>query len=334
MHLDADGVLGERPGRDEALEHTGLQHHGRYPGTWCPYGPQADFPPDQREEDALCLLFDTPALTERLELLGHPVVHLRVAADRPDAFVMTRLCDVAPDGTSTLLSRGTLNLTHRDSHGHPAPVEPGMAYDVDIEMDVLGQAIAAGHRLRLAISTTYWPWLWPSPEVTTITVHAGTPSWIDLPARPLTAPDGRPPAFGPPVSAPPVATEVLRQDAAYHRTEHEVVSDTYVMRFNQDGDNRIRQGDMEMWDEARDEMTIREGDPLSAKTICEQVYGLGWDELGVEVEIRTHSELTCDATTFHLDDRLEAFQDGEPVFERTWQRIASPGTTCERGTLG
>ena len=116
LHLADDGSLGERAAAEGTRSHTGLQHHGLHAGTWCPYGPEADFPPDQREEDALCLVFDTAPLPERLELLGHPVVHLRVAADRPDAFVMARLCDVAPDGTSTLISRGSLNLTHRDSH--------------------------------------------------------------------------------------------------------------------------------------------------------------------------------------------------------------------------
>jgi putative CocE/NonD family hydrolase len=318
--LSGDGSLDDDPGPSAALAHTGLQHHGLHPGTWCPYGPEADFPPDQREEDALCLVFQTEPLTDRIELLGHPMLHLRVAADRPNAFVMARLCDVAPDGTSTLLSRGTLNLTHRDSHEHVAPVEPGTAYDVDIELDVLGQAIPLGHRIRLALSSTYWPWLWPSPEVATISVHAGSSSWIDLPVRPLGTSDGDPPVFGPPVSAPTLPTDVVDEVPAYHLIEHEVVADTYVMRFNQDGDKRIRRDDVEMWDEARDEMSIREGDPLSAQTTCARVYGIRWDDAGVEVEVRTRSELTSDATTFHLDDRLEAFQDGERVFERTWQR--------------
>jgi hypothetical protein len=60
MTLGADGVLGSP--ETGSLRHTGLQHHGLHAGTWCPYGPEADFPPDQREEDALCLVFDTSPL--------------------------------------------------------------------------------------------------------------------------------------------------------------------------------------------------------------------------------------------------------------------------------
>ncbi len=320
LHL-GEGTLGAA-GPATELTHTGLQHHGLLAGTWCPYGPEADFPPDQREEDALCLTFDTDPLTERLELLGHPRLHLTVAADRPNAFVAARLCDVAPDGTSTLISRGALNLTHRDSHENPAPLEPGTAYQVDIELDVLGQAVPAGHRLRLALSTTYWPWLWPSPQVTTIAVSAGPGSWLDVPVRPLDAGDGSPPVFGPPESAPPVELDVIRADPAYHRIEHDVVEDTYVLRMNQDGDNRVHQrlNGVTMWDTSRDEMAIREGDPLSARTTCERIYGLRWDAPAIEVEIRTRSELTSDATTYFLEDRLEAFEDGEEVFERSWSR--------------
>jgi hypothetical protein len=145
---------------------------------------------------------------------------------------------------------------------------------------------------------------------------------LELPVRPAAAGDGDPPAFGPPVSAPALETEVLSQVDAYHLIEHDIVAGTYVLRENQDGDNRVRHlaDGVEMWDESRDEMSIREGDPLSARTLVERTYGLRWDDPGVEAEIRTRSELTCDATTFFLEDRLEAFEDGEPVFERTWSR--------------
>jgi hypothetical protein len=113
---------------------------------------------------------------------------------------------------------------------------------------------------------------------------------------------------------------VLQAEPAYHRIEHDVVADTYTMRFNQDGENRIRRDGITMWDEARDEMTVREGDPLSARTTCERVYGIAWEDAGIEVEVRTRSVMTSDADTFHLENRLEAFENGERVFERTWER--------------
>ena len=84
-----------------------------------------------------------------------------------------RLNAVSPDGSSAVLTHGIANLTHRASPAGPAPLEPGRAYDVTVPLQSLGQAVEAGQRLRLALATCFWPWLWPSPEQATLTVHAG-----------------------------------------------------------------------------------------------------------------------------------------------------------------
>jgi putative CocE/NonD family hydrolase len=318
-HLGA-GTLTEEADVRLDLTHTGLQRHGMLAGTWCPYGPEADFPPDQREEDALCLTFETEPLLERLELLGHPQLRLSVAADRPLAFVVARLCDVAPDGTSLLLSRGALNLTHRDSHEHPAPLTPGETYEVDVELDVLGQAVPAGHRLRLALSSTYWPWLWPSPEPVTLTITAGPGSWLELPVRPTDAPDGEVRRFAPPERAPGLETEDLTHEEAFHTIERDVVSGRVTMTLNQDGGGEVRQvaTGIELGELARDRFTIVEGDPLSAGMESERQVSLARGDR--RAEVRTRSAMWCDATHFHLKDTLEAFDGDERIFERTWER--------------
>src|SRR5687768_4075055 len=65
---------------------------------------------DQREDNAQSLCFDSEPLVERIEILGAPEVSLVIASDRPAAFLVARLCDVAPDGSSTRVSYGALNL--------------------------------------------------------------------------------------------------------------------------------------------------------------------------------------------------------------------------------
>jgi putative CocE/NonD family hydrolase len=315
----AVGVLvRDPPAERAALRHSGVQRHGLFAGTWCPYGPEADFPPDQREEDALCLIFDSEPLAERLELLGHPRIRLTVAADRPLAFLVARLCDVAPDGTSTLLSRGVLNLTHRHGHERPVALEPGKPYGVDVELDAIGQVVGAGQRLRLALSSTYWPWMWPSPEPVTLTIDVGPGSWLEVPARPLDADDGPSPGFGPPERAPGLALED-ETDPAFHRIERDVVTGTITMEMNQDGDRRFRLPDgLEMADENRDRFTIREGDPLSAGVESTRRISLG--RKAWRVEVRTRSRMTADRDAFYLIDAVEAFEGSKRVFARTWER--------------
>ena len=107
-------------------------------------------PADQRPEDGASLCWDTAPLDERIELLGHVVAELELSADRPAAFVAARLCDVAPDGSSSLIARGVLNLTHREGHDRVVPVVPGEPMTVRVPMQSTAYAVPAGHALRLA----------------------------------------------------------------------------------------------------------------------------------------------------------------------------------------
>ena len=313
------GDLGETAGEEVPLSHRGLQHHGLAAGAWCPYGSATSFPGDQREEDALCLTFETDALFEPLELFGSPSLHLRVAADRPLASIAARLCEVAPDGTSLVLTRGALNLTHRESHEHPEALEPGKRYDVTIPLDVLGARVPGGHRLRLALSSTYWPWMWPSPDPVELTVVAGPSSWIDLPVRPATANDDPAPEFGEPEHGPQLATETEDEEPVC-----EVIHDrtsgtyTYVDRAGDSLECFVEDGLAIAYSDTFDRFTIREGDPLSARVDSERRITLSrgaW-----KVAVSTQSSMTADRTRFHLFDTLEAFEEGERVFTRSWDR--------------
>ncbi len=69
-------------------------------------------------------------------------VSLRLSADRAVALVAVRLCEVRPDGTSTLITRGALNLCRRDGHDRSDPLEPGR--------DVRRRSAAEGDLLRAA----------------------------------------------------------------------------------------------------------------------------------------------------------------------------------------
>ena len=178
-----DRTLREAPdGGDRRLEVGTDLLCGIDGGVWCADGTRGEGAVDQRADDGRALSFDSDPLDERIELLGNVRVELELDSDRPVAQLAARLCDVAPDGSSLLITRGVLNLTHRESHEHPAPLVPGERMQVALELDGVAQAIPAGHRLRLAISPAYWPWLWPAPEPVTLGVHTAT-SAVALPVR-------------------------------------------------------------------------------------------------------------------------------------------------------
>ena len=146
---------------------------GKRGGYWFPSGRGHDQAGDQQEDDARSLTFETPPLDEPIEILGAPIVTLDVASDRPLANLAVRLCDVHPPGDSLRVSYGVLNLTHRDSHEQPALLVPGERYHVRIRLNDAGSVFPTGHKMRLAISTAYWPMIWPAPETATLQIFAG-----------------------------------------------------------------------------------------------------------------------------------------------------------------
>lgn len=140
---------------------TGLG--ARAAGGWCPFG-LVDLPVEQTPDDREAATFDLPILERRLEVLGAPVVELELDCDRPHPMVAVRLCDVAPDGTSVRVSYGLLDLAFRDGFERRVPFEPGRRVRVVVALRHCAHAFPRGHRLRVAVSSSYWPVAWPAAE--------------------------------------------------------------------------------------------------------------------------------------------------------------------------
>jgi hypothetical protein len=302
---------GELPRAHRSIESTGANA-----GAWCPDGGEGDWPGEQREEDERSLAFDLDPLDQRLELLGFPEVVLELSVDRPKALVAVRLCDVAPDGSSLLVTRGLRNLTHTDDHAEASDLEPGRRYTFRVRLDAIAQAVPAGHRLRVAVSTAYWPWAWPSPEPVTLTVHGGR---LLLPVRPLREDEPEPPPFGEPEWAKPIEVEVLEPGETHRRLRHDPETGAHEVEFEWDvgGRRRLPAFGTEMLDTNVTRYRIVDGDPLSASVQVSCITGLGRAEWQTRVE--TDSRMRSTATEFHVTQRLEAFEGEERVYERTWE---------------
>jgi uncharacterized protein len=306
LALRADGVLGDAAGSERELSILGSQLCGLDSGLWCPYGDAADQPTDQRLDDGLSLSFTSEPLDEELEILGFPEARLVVASERAQALVCVRLCDVAPAGASTLVTRGVLNLTHRDSHSEPTALEPGRRYEIGLRLSAIAHRFPAGHRLRFAISPTYWPWLWPSPEPVTLTVVAGASS-VELPVRAPRPEDAGLAPFSEPETAARLAIEEREPDSATRRVVRDFLTGEAVLTYEHGGGRRVLPSGVEMADSARETFTIREGDPLSARVWCEQRVEIASDRVRTRVE--TDSEMWSDAERFHVRNQIRAYEN-------------------------
>ncbi len=314
MFLNDTGLV-EEPGTSRQLSLLGAETAGQDAGAWCAFGNPLDAPPDQRAEGGLSLAFTSPPLASSLEILGRPEANLVLSADRALALVVVRLCDVWPDGASSLITRGVLNLTHRNSHELPEVLRPGERFSVSVPLQSIGQLVPAGHRLRVAVSPTYFPWLWPSPEPVTLTLHSGESS-IDLPLRGAGQLDGTLEPFGPPEVGPALEAEILEGGSAARTITKDLLTGRLVTVHHNPGSSvgfadglSVMQGGV-----ARYEIT--EGDPLSARYEVERTVGFKREQWDTELVAR--NELSCDATKFYLASTLLAYEAGTCFFERAW----------------
>jgi putative CocE/NonD family hydrolase len=307
-----DGGLGEQAEAEVERQVCSPLDTGIASGEYCPIWLGPELPLDQRVDDAGSLCFDSAPLAAPLALLGAPAVELELAADRPCACIAVRLNDVFPDGSSTRLTYGVLHLGQRQSRSEPSPLVPGRRYRVCLELDHLGCIVAAGHRLRVAISTSYWPLIWPTPEIVTLTAWTGA-SRLMLPVRPSSEAD--PISFAPPGSASPLEREVLRPPSHSRVAERDLGSGQASLAIVDDfGEHRDPTHVLVTGEVGREVWTIVADDPLSARGECHWTETLGRD--GWSVRTETMSALTCDATSFHIRARIEAYEGDRLVYER------------------
>lgn len=316
--LGADGVLSldgaELP--NAALEHSTPLHVGMQAGKWCPFGLPGDQPADQRPDDAASLCFETRPLSEDVEIAGDTNLKLTLSVDRPVAQVAARLVDVAPDGAATRVAFGVLNLTHRNGHETPEALIPGEKYTVTVPFKPVAQRFARGHRMRLAVSTNYFPMIWPTPEPVTMTVYTGEMA-LELPVRAASPEDVALPPFGDAEAAPPLEKELIEDGEAHWRIVHDIGADSYEMQIcDGAGTTHIVANDLTISDRGEERYAVC-GNDFSGVTgeVCWE-YAMSRGDWSVRSV--TETRLTADAQSWHIEARLRAWEGDELAHEQIW----------------
>ena len=272
----------------------------------CPHN-SAELTPDQRPDDARSMSFTSAPLDSEFEILGFPLVTLYVSSTSPVATWIVRLCDVAPDGTSALVTKGLLNGTHHRSHERPEPLVPGRIYALDFDLKVVSWTFRAGHRLRVAISNADFPNLWPSPYrmTTKLLVDADHPSRIVLPVCP---PERRPvPLFGP-VEPGLAATSSTGPEPVdrWTVTRDELEQTVTVFRETSRGPAYERR-----W------CTASDVDPAHAKLVAE---GRATADRGSQsLVVDSWLTIESDEHAFRITARRELRENGRVKYGKSWE---------------
>ncbi|MFO7572358.1 MAG: CocE/NonD family hydrolase [Gaiellaceae bacterium] len=280
----------------------------------CAGKPPWVLPGDQRDDDARSLTYDWEPLANELEILGHPRVRLTVTSPEPVAFVSVRLCDVFPDDASALVSRGVLNLAHREGHDHPVPLEPGAPTEVEIELEATSWTFERGHRLRLALAGSDWPNTWPPPHGGSLVVERGSVA-LALPVLegPPVAP---PPRFSP---APPVDVDAPESDQppAMLHVERDDAETRIVTGYGSDYEGPFDAKIEERYD---GEVGVFVDDPGRAWARAASSYRIAWPEVTVKTEAHLHLRSDADTYDVVIDVVVEEEGGGLGRVEQRYER--------------
>jgi len=175
-----DHQLGAEQGPESSESLPYVPSYGMNTGLW--WGEPTD---DMRPDDAGSFVFDSAPVEKEFEIIGFPQVHLRVSADAPLAHWVVRLEDVFPDGTISLVAGALLNGSQGRSRLEPEALVPGQVYDLNFELHFTTWTFKPGHRIRLAVTNSLFPMIWPTPYSMTTRLYTGVgDTRVELPVIP------------------------------------------------------------------------------------------------------------------------------------------------------
>lgn len=306
-HLGPQG-LGTTP-LDAPLSVASDPRCGEGCGQFFPVGFGAnELPDDQAGDDARSLCFETSALEKDMSIVGAPVVALRLSSDQEFGQVIVRLCDVAPDGQSTLISFGMLDLQFREGFDKAKPLTPGALFDVELTLDQAGYTVAAGHQLRLAISASYWPFIWPSAGPVTLQLASGSLSVPRLePVEPM------PPSFHFDPDVPAAPMRELRAES--QRVERYEQDGEIVQEIDSDyGESEDTDHGLRQSSRLHERWSIDANDISKARADIRWERGMGRGDF--QISTRLNATMHTDADYYYIAMRLEAFEGEHCVFAR------------------
>lgn len=289
---------------------------GTSSGEWFTLKPDAELALDQRGDDAGSLTFQSPLLAEAHDYLGRPVLTVTVSCEAELANLCARLVDVHPDGTATRVSFGVINLAHRDGNAEPSPMTSGERTRIRLELDACGYRFEKGHRIRLSLSTAYWPMVLPPPSDPGLTIDIaslglalpklGTHERVDV-----KQPDNPDPLPKYIEHKPATTRRTVTRDLTANRTDYLIHEDTGLFEHPDTGLS-TRQLREELW-------SISPDDPLSMTGTA--IWTCDMERPGWSVRTVTISKIACTATDWLVNASVIAFEGELQVFEKTFEKM-------------
>ncbi|MEC8822183.1 MAG: CocE/NonD family hydrolase, partial [Pseudomonadota bacterium] len=103
------------------------------------------------------LVYTSPELIHGFEVTGELKAVLYVSSSAVDTDFTVKLVDVYPTGKAYNIQEGAIRMRYRNSLSDSQLIEPGKIYQVEVALNVTSNYFAAGHKLRVEISSSNFP---------------------------------------------------------------------------------------------------------------------------------------------------------------------------------
>jgi hypothetical protein len=193
---------------------------------------------------------------------------------------------------------------------------------VTLQLNDVAHAFPAGHRIRVAVSSAYWPLVWPSPEPVELSLRTGVGA-LALPVRTPRAEDAALPAFPPAEAAAGPRIRDLHPGGMTRQVTRDPSTGEVVVRSTLDLDDegglalsRVDPIRLDVGYGITETLRLRPDDPLSAEVRMEhQSLARRGDW---EVHVRSHTRVTATADHIRVEAELQASEGRTKVFVKQW----------------
>ena len=289
---------------------------GALAGEWIPHCSGVEIAGDQHAIDAQSTCFDGAPLNEAFDILGRPALTISLSSSAPTGHLIARLCDVAPDGSSELVSIGVINLCHRNGNVSPAAMPINKVQKIEVPLDYTAHRFVPNHRLRVALSTAYWPLIWPAVDNPALSLSGGA-SVLTLPQKKMV--ESEKVLVDPPTAPPkPNMTENrasksqrhVHRDLANGKTIVEIVDDLGEQIYDDHG--------LSTSATKSERYEIEDGDTLSAQAHIS--WNFKYQRGKWLAETKTETQMSCDQDNYFIAAKVSAFKGGKLIFEKSFDR--------------
>jgi putative CocE/NonD family hydrolase len=258
-------------------------------------------PLDQRPDEALALVYTNPPLPANLEATGDPMADLFVSSTADVAYFHVKVCDVAPDGISRVVTDGGWNATRHRSISSPEPLEAGKIYELKFPLKSMAYVFAAGHRIRVDIAGADFQNVWPVAKSGRSTVHRNGkyPSRVILPVVGAQNPRLPEPDLKPSPNPLPGMSGVTKPE---YTITMDLIRQTTTMRTGAPNGSAS--------------FTVSSANPADATMTA--VHTMHVSQEGVETGVQAQSVTTSDEKVFRQLIELEVTVNGKRHFNKSW----------------